>query len=128
MMRRPHQLTGGEFTFGLELVMDIDNCPIEVISDPGALQRYTAEIVDRIKMTAYGPTWLHHFGHASAVTAGYTAFQPIETSSIIVHVSEGLRRVHVNVFSCRQFDPDDAMDFSEKYFGGTDTTYTILPR
>jgi S-adenosylmethionine/arginine decarboxylase-like enzyme len=127
-MRRPHELADREFTFGVELVMDIDDCTLEVISDPRALQRYTAELVDRIKMKAYGPTWLHHFGHARIVTAGYTAFQPIEDSSIVVHVSEGLCRVHVNVFSCREFDPFDAMDFTEKYFGGTDTTYTILPR
>jgi hypothetical protein len=45
-----------------------------------------------------------------------------------VHVSEGLRRVHINLFSCYQFDPHDAMDYSEKFFGGTDTTYTILSR
>jgi S-adenosylmethionine/arginine decarboxylase-like enzyme len=127
-MRSPHQPADSEFTFGLELVMDIDGCDTNVITDPGALRHYTAELVERIKMTAYGETWLHHFGHASAVTAGYTAFQAIETSSIIVHVSEGLRRVHINVFSCRRFDPDDAIDYSEMYFRGTDTTYTILPR
>jgi len=127
-MRRPHQPADGAFAFGIELVIDIDDCDPQVISDPGALRRYTAELVEQIKMKAYGQTWLHHFGHASAVTAGYTAFQPIETSSIIVHVSEGLRRVHINLFSCRPFDPHDAMDYSEKFFGGTDTTYTIQSR
>jgi S-adenosylmethionine/arginine decarboxylase-like enzyme len=128
MMRRPHQSADSDFAFGIELVMDIDDCDTEAISDPGALRRYTAELVERIKMTAYGETWLHHFGHASAVTTGYTAFQAIETSSIIVHVSEGLRRVHVNVFSCRRFDADDAMDYSERFFGSTDTTYSVLSR
>ena len=127
-MRRQHEPADGEFAFGVELVMDIDGCDMKVIGDPGALRRYTVELVDRIKMRRYGEPWLHHFGHASAVTSGYTVFQAIETSSIIVHVSEGLRRVHVNVFSCRPFDPDDVMDHSEKFFGGTETTYSVLSR
>lgn len=127
-MRRPHQLATTDITFGIELIMDLDGCDTRIITDPQALKRYTTELVDRIKMTAFGQTWLHHFGHASTVTSGYTAFQPIETSSIIVHVSEGLRRVHINVFSCTMFDPDDAMDHSERFFGSAHTTYTVLMR
>ena len=130
MMRRPHQATDGEFTFGIELVMDIDNCDPTVITDPDALTRYASELVDRIKMTAYGQPWLQHFGHANAVTSGFTVFQPIETSSILLHVSEGLRRIHINIFSCRPFDTHDAMDYSEAYFAGAsaDTTYSVLSR
>ena len=128
MMRRPHQPGDGAFTFGMELIMDIEDCDAVLISDPEALRRYTAELVERIKMKAYGDTWLHHFGHASAVTAGYTAFQPIETSSITVHVSEGLRRVHANVFSCQRFDTKAALDYTEAFFGGTDTVFTVLSR
>lgn len=127
-MRRLHQATGGEFTYGLELIIDIDHCDLAVISDPDALKRYISGLVDRIQMKAFEGTWIRHFGHGSAVTSGYTAFQPIETSSIVVHVSDGLRRVHVNVFSCRRFDALDAMDYTETFFGGTDTTYTVLSR
>ncbi|XVV10926.1 S-adenosylmethionine decarboxylase family protein [Actinoplanes sp. CA-131856] len=128
MMRRQHQTTDADFAFGLELIMDIDGCSPDTIADAATLRRYVTELVDRIKMVAYGDTWIHHFGHATAVTSGYTAFQAIETSSIIIHVSEGLRRVHINVFSCRPFDPRDAMDYSETFFGGANTTYTILAR
>ena len=55
-------------------------------------------------------------------------FQPIETSSITVHVSEGLRRVHANVFSCQRFDTKAALDYTEAFFGGTDTVFTVLSR
>ena len=127
-MRSLHQPAGGDFHFGLELIMDVHNCDPAVITDADAIRRFTAGLVEQIKMLPYGETWLHHFGHANAVTAGYTAFQAIETSSIIVHVSEGPLRVHVNVFSCQLFDCQDAMDYTEQFFGGTDTTYTILSR
>ena len=127
-MRSLHQPAEGDFTFGLELIMDVHDCDPAVITDADALRTYMAGLVERIKMVAYGQTWLHHFGHASAVTAGFTAFQAIETSSLIVHVSEGPRRVHANVFSCRLFDCQDAMTYTEQFFGGTDTRYTILSR
>lgn len=127
-MRRPHRPVSGEFTFGMEVVLDIENCDLTVITDPDALKQYIAELVDRIKMVPFGPTWLQHFGHANPATSGYTAVQLIETSSIVVHVTEGPRGVHINVFSCRPFDPDDVMDFSEAFFGGTDTTYSVLSR
>ena len=127
-MRTLHQPANGNFLFGLELVMDVHDCDPVVIGDPEALRRFTAGLVDRINMKAYGEPWLHHFGHAKTITAGYTVFQAIETSSIIVHVSEGPRRVHANVFSCEHFNCQDALAYTESFFGGTDTTYTILSR
>lgn len=131
-MRRVHPAAGdgsaADFTFGMELIMDIDGCDPEVIADPDALRSYTIELVEQLEMKRFGETWLHHFGHAKAVTTGYTVFQPIETSSIVLHVSEGLGRVHANVFSCQPFDARRAMDYGERYFCGKDTTYTILPR
>lgn len=127
-MQSLHQPADGDFLFGLELVMDIHNCDPAVISDADALRHYTAGLVERIKMKAYGEPWLHHFGHGNAITSGYTVFQAIETSSIIVHVSEAPRRVHANVFSCQHFDCQNALTYTESYFGGTDTTYTILSR
>ncbi len=127
-MRSLHQPADGEFLFGIELVMDIHNCDPAIVGDPEALRGFMAGLVERINMKAYGETWLHHFGHASTITAGFTAFQAFETSSIILHISEGPRRVHANIFSCQQFDCHDAMTYTETYFGGTDTTYTILSR
>jgi S-adenosylmethionine decarboxylase len=127
-MRRPHESGGNDFRYGMELIVDLDGCNPSTIADGAELRRYTSELVDLIKMKAFGEPWLQHFGHASAVTAGYTAIQPIETSSIVVHVSEGLGRVHINIFSCQTFDPEEALEYSEKFFGGTDTTFTVLTR
>lgn len=127
-MRQPHRSANGEITFGMELIMDIDGCDPTVFTDPAALSRYLTELVERLKMKAYGLPFLKRFGLADPNTAGYTAIQPIETSSIVVHASEGLARVHINVFSCRIFDPADVMDYSEQFFRGTDMRYTTLAR
>lgn len=131
-MRRPHQPAGGDgerrFTFGMELIMDLGGCSPGIIRDPDALRAYTGELVSLLGMRAYGEPLLHHFGHASELTTGYTVVQLIETSSIIVHVSEGLDTVYANVFSCRAFDAERALTYSETFFRGTDTTYSVVYR
>jgi S-adenosylmethionine/arginine decarboxylase-like enzyme len=126
--RQPANGTAERFVFGMELIMDIAGCDVDVITDPASLRTYASELVDLLRMKKFGETWLHHFGHAHQVTTGYTMFQAIETSSIVVHVSEGPGRVHANVFSCREFDTDAALEYSEKFFGGSDTTYSVLHR
>ena len=51
------------------------------------------------------------------MTSGYTLVQLIETSSITAHFSENTGSIYLNVFSCKEFDPDDAAMFCKKYFG-----------
>lgn len=131
-MRRPHKptegATGRPFDFGMELIMDISGCDWNVISDPAALSKFVVDLVDLLKMKRFGEPWQHHFGHATDITTGYTVFQAIETSSIVVHVSEGLHRVYCNVFSCLPFDAEEALEYSERFFAGTDAAYTVLGR
>jgi hypothetical protein len=43
--------------------------------------------------------------------------QLIETSLVSGHLSAALRRTYINVFSCRQFNPDTVIAVVKKYFG-----------
>jgi S-adenosylmethionine decarboxylase len=119
--------TAADMVYGMELVMDIDGCSLELISDEAALRELAAGLVEVIGMKAYGDPILAHFGHADPVTSGWTLVQLIETSSIVAHFSDHLRRAHINVFSCRWFDVDAVV----KYVGGAvplSTTWTVLYR
>lgn len=131
-MRRPHptaeNATGRPFDFGMELIADIGGCDWRATTDSGELRAFVAGLVELLGMKSFGEPWQHHFGHATAITTGYTVFQAIETSSITLHVSEGLNRVYCNVFSCLPFDANKALDYTERFFGGTDTVYTVLSR
>lgn len=114
--------------YGVELIMDLDVKDQRVIADPHMLKAYVAALIKGIEMKAYGPVWIKHFGHASAVTAGYTVIQPIETSSVVLHLSEGNLTAHINVFSCQPFSHVAALQFTEAFFDNWRTTYTVLNR
>lgn len=128
LIHPPMDGTTTEFEFGMELIIDIRGCDLEVITNSDELRRYIDDLVELLGMKKFGELWLHHFGHASSITTGYTVFQAIETSSIVVHASEGLRSVHANIFSCQKFDAGAARDYSEMFFRGVNTTYSVLPR
>jgi S-adenosylmethionine/arginine decarboxylase-like enzyme len=116
------------FEFGMELIMDLRVPDHDVIADGDRLQDYVEELVKVIDMKPYGPTWIEHFGHNSEVTNGYTVIQPIETSSITLHLSEGKLTAHINIFSCKRFSPQEAMEFTERFFVAQQNTYTVLER
>lgn len=124
-LTRPRSAMG---TYGLELVMDLDVFDLAVIADGDKLQDYVEDLVDHIGMSAFGPPWIQHFGHGSPVTSGFTVFQPIETSSVVAHLSEGNLTAHLNVFSCAPFDTGTALDFTEAFFQNWRTTYTVINR
>lgn len=124
-----HNLATTEpMTFGMHLVLDLDGCAPMLIASRGHIANYAHHIVKEIGMTAYGPPILEHFGHDDPVTAGWTLVQLIETSSITGHFSEHLKRAHLDIFSCRRFSVDDAIDYSAEFFEATDATCTVIVR
>jgi S-adenosylmethionine/arginine decarboxylase-like enzyme len=51
--------------------------------------------------------------------------QFIETSSITVHADEFSSRCFIDVFSCRQFDPELAAAIAVAHFGGRHTLHVL---
>lgn len=102
--------------FGYELVMDLYDCDIEIISSKKKLQQYTDELCTLIKMKKYGKTLLPYFGLNKPHTKGYSLVQLIETSSITGHFSEHWKTAYINIFSCVSYDKELAKKFTKKFF------------
>jgi S-adenosylmethionine/arginine decarboxylase-like enzyme len=124
--------------YGYHLVLDIEDCDPRKIDDARAIRSWlrgcgvdeVGGLVEHIGMVAHGDPIIESFAHDNPVTAGYTAVQLIETSSITAHFSPHLRTAHIDVFSCRAFDPVAVIDFTVKVFGTADShgRATFLPR
>jgi S-adenosylmethionine/arginine decarboxylase-like enzyme len=123
--------------YGYHLVLDIEECDPTQIDDPGAIRAWLRGWADRqpglvqqIGMTAHGEPHIESFAHDDPVTAGYTAVQLIETSSITAHFSPHLRTAHIDVFSCRWFPPAVAVAHTLDTFGtmASKGHATFLPR
>jgi len=102
--------------FGAELQLDLYDCDPQIIRSAEKLDEFVRRLCRRIKMKRYGEPLIAHFGHKNPVTSGYSLVQLIETSCISGHFSEGLNNAYLNIFSCKDFDPDDAADFCQEFF------------
>jgi len=79
-----------------------------------------------INMKRVGPTRIKRFGKDKI--KGYSAFQFIETSSIICHFDEIQNRAFIDIFSCKNFDGKKAKDFAKKFFGAKKYKIRVIER
>lgn len=64
----------------------------------------------------------------SPVTKGWTVVQFLMESSILIHTLELTESAYVDIFSCKEFEPDVAAEFTKKWFGAKKITARIFER
>jgi len=102
--------------WGQHLILDFNGCPHELLADKENIISWNNELVKAIEMVAYGEPIVEHFATHSYDAAGYTLLQMIETSNIAAHFAENIGQVYIDVFSCKSFDTQLAIDVCKKYF------------
>jgi len=102
---------------GQELIMDLFNCSLEIVSSKKKIQEFIDILCPLIKMAKYGPLKIERFGQKSPFGEGYSFLQFIETSSITGHLLEiNEPKAYINIFSCRHFDEVKAVNFTKDFF------------
>ncbi len=59
---------------------------------------------------------------------GTSAIQFITTSNVTIHTLDVMKRVYLNIFTCKDFKPEDARDFCKEYFNGKIIKYLVIDR
>lgn len=114
-------------SFGLELIMDLWGCNPNILSSREELIRYNKEIVKAINMKAVGdPIIPKEFG--KGILYGYSSCQFIQTSSIITHIAKKMLEAHINIFSCKYFDPKKATEFTKDFFKARKMKSKVMKR
>lgn len=108
-----HQAT---HCWGQHLILDFAGCPRALLTDAAHLRAWVSELVQAIKMQAYGEPSIEHFATHSYESAGFTVIQLIETSNICAHFAENLGEVYIDIFSCKEFDNAVAENVCRTYF------------
>ena len=109
--------------YGKELIIDLHNCDAAMFNRK-SIKKYFIELCELIDMERCKLSWWDDHGvpeeeqQTEAHLKGITAVQFILTSNIVIHTLELLGNVYINIFSCKDFDSDEAMDFTEKWFKG----------
>lgn len=126
-MREAPSQYGYKGGYGLELIIDLKGCDLSDLSKE-KLGRFFVELCDRIKMVRYGEPifWEDHSDIPHL--RGTSGVQFIQTSNIVCHPLPILNAVYINVFSCKEFDTEDALKFCVDFWGAKTETHTVVPR
>lgn len=95
-------------------IIDLKECDEALVRDRKALAGFGKELCKIIKMKPFGEPIVKRFGKGKL--RGYSSVQLIETSNITVHLDEFGQKAFIDIFSCKDFDPVAARDFSKVYF------------
>ena len=111
----------GTAQYGHELILDLQDCnPATFNRD--SIDRYFTELCELIDMQRCEVHFWDDVGlppeecQTLPHTKGTSAVCFILTSSIVIHTLAILKTVYVNIFSCKEFDPEAAADFTRKWF------------
>jgi S-adenosylmethionine decarboxylase len=101
--------------WGKHLVLDCSSCDREAVRDANAIRAFSEDLVASIGMVAYGEPVLAHFATHLPEAAGYSLVQLIETSAVTGHFCDASGDAYLDVFSCKDFDPEVALRIVERH-------------
>lgn len=100
--------------WGYHLVLDCFGANKASIQDKMNIENFAKYLVIAIDMVPYGEPQVVHFGTGDK--EGFTLVQLIETSNIMGHFANESGTIFLDVFSCKEFDPDLVVKTVQIYF------------
>lgn len=119
--------------YGKELILDLHGCNPSTFNRD-SIDRYFTELCELIDMQRCEVHFWDDVGlppeecQILPHTKGTSAVCFILTSSIVIHTLDILKAVYVNIFSCKEFDPDTAAEFTRKWFEAETCDPRFIPR
>lgn len=119
--------------YGKELIIDLHDCDVSMFTREN-LDTYFKKLcflIDMEKCERFFWDDLHtpeEEKETEPHLVGVSAVQFIKTSNITIHTLTLLRRVYLNIFSCKEFDSSVAMRYTSDYFSGQVISSTVLKR
>ena len=119
--------------YGQELILDLHGCDTGKFTRK-AIEQYFVELCDLIDMERCDLHFWDDVGvpdeekQTDLKTTGTSAVQFILTSTIVIHTLDLMKTVYVNIFSCKEFDTEEAATFTVKWFGANDWTTNVVTR
>jgi len=112
--------------WGYHYIGNIARCCPRTIRNPRNIYFFTKALVKNIDMKAFGEPQIVMFGEGNK--KGYTLVQLIETSNICAHFVEKTNDIYLDVFSCKEFDPQIVNKTIINYFKPLDIHNMFIKR
>jgi len=101
-------------SWGLHAIVNAFKCPVHRINNKLVIHDFTVDLVKQINMVAYGHPMIQFFGEGNK--AGFTLVQLIETSNITGHFCDESGDAYLDVFSCKEFNPEVVKHVIQHHF------------
>lgn len=118
--------------YGKELILDLHGCTATF--DRPMIKQYFVILCMKINMDRCDlhfwdyEDYPEEYKEAPAHLKGISAIQFIKTSNITIHTLDEMKRVYLNIFSCKDFDPKVVAGFSQEWFGGKIINRKVVDR
>ena len=107
--------------FGLHLMLDAYGCSPEALNDPELVKKILNDLPDIIGMKKLmDPFVLFAEGNEKRDPGGWSGFVMIQESHISLHTFIKRRFITADVYSCKEFDPNIAINYFLEKFKPTD--------
>ncbi len=109
--------------FGYSYFIDMYGCRDGVADDMELTYRFLEQLVDRIGMTRMAPPVVIHAprdkngAEIYPEKAGVSGWVPLIESGIQIHSIEPTHFITLDVYSCKEFDPNIIKQFAHECFG-----------
>jgi S-adenosylmethionine decarboxylase len=119
--------------YGQEVILDLHGCDVTTFTRL-KIEEFFEELCELIDMERCDLHFWDDVGVAedeqqtNPKTKGTSAVQFILTSTIVIHTLDLMKAAYVNIFSCKDFDTDEAAQFTAKWFSSMDWTATVVTR
>src|ERR1700759_413564 len=113
-------------SWGLSTAIGLHACNPDLIRDAEKIKEFTIQLCDLLKVKRFGECIVVHFGESEEIE-GYSLVQLIETSLISGHFANLTNNAYIDIFSCKYYDPEVAIDFCKTFFDAvtSHSTYTL---
>ena len=114
--------------WGKHLIIDMSAGDKDRVRSAEHIRRFVEILVETIGMKAYGPPVLQHFAEHLPEAAGYSLVQLIETSAITGHFCDLSGDAYIDIFSCKDFDAELAVEVVRAAFRPQHINFITLVR
>lgn len=112
--------------FGLHLMLEAYNCPPEVLNDANIAYKVLDEVPTVIGMKKLiKPYVVFAESNGKRDPGGWSGFVIVQESHVSLHTFIKRRFVTIDVYSCKDFDAQKAIDYFKKLFKTNDIEFHL---
>ena len=114
--------------FGNHFITDVYGCDREKINSQKTIENFLKELVDKIDMKIIqGPSVIKYDAEKDS-ESGITGFAILAESHISIHTYPKKNFFSLDIFSCKEFDTRDIIDYIKEVFKAEKIKQILLKR